>query len=144
MKISGKGLDLIKSFEGFSAVAYIDVAGRKTIGFGHLVKTGEVFGAVSSVEATALLARDVETAERCVGNLIKVPLTQNQFDALVSFVYNLGCSSLMGTKIRHYLDEEMFDKAAQEFLRWDHAGGVQVPGLTKRRNMEMELFLCQD
>lgn len=144
MNLGSKGLNLIKSFEGFSAVAYEDVVGKKTIGFGHLIKPGEVFGALSSVEATALLERDCATAVKCVNNIVKTPLTQNQFDALVSFVYNLGCSALMGTTIRHYLDEGDMDKAADEFLKWDHAGGHKVDGLTRRRKAERDLFLCQE
>lgn len=144
MNLGNKGLDLIKSFEGFSAIVYDDVVGKKTIGYGHLVKPGETFGAISSVEATALLWKDCATAEKCVNNLIKSPLTQNQFDALVSFVYNLGCSSLMGTHIRQYLDDGNMDKAADEILKWDHTGGHQVAGLTRRRQAERELFLCRE
>lgn len=142
MKISSKGLDLIKEFEGFRAVPYKDAVGLPTIGYGHLIKKGEVFGAISSVEATAILSRDVEDAENSVNKMVNVPINQHQFDALVSFTYNLGGHSLLSSTLLKKLNLKDFEGAAEEFLKWDHAGGKQLPGLTRRRKAEKELFEC--
>lgn len=140
MKISDRGLELIKKFEGFRAIPYKDVVGKLTIGFGHLILPGEVFGALSSTEATQLLRKDCAKAEACVNNCVKVQLNQNQFDALVSFVYNLGCASLMASTLLKDLNKGDFIAAENEFHKWNHAGGVVVAGLTNRRNQEAQLF----
>lgn len=141
MQISQRGIDLIKEYEGFSAAPYKDVAGYMTTGFGHLIKAGEVFGAISLVEAQVLLERDVAPAESCVNQHVSVPVTQEQFDALVSFVYNLGCSAFCGSTLLRKLNAGMYKEAAREFLRWDKAGGMEVKGLLIRRGKEMAMFL---
>ncbi len=140
MKISDNGLELIKQFEGFRAIPYKDVVGKLTIGFGHLIKPGEAFGALSSTEATQLLRKDCSKAEACVNNCVKVQLNQNQFDALVSFVYNLGCGAFMASTLLKDLNKKDFVAAENEFHKWDHAGGLVVPGLSKRRKQEAKLF----
>ena len=141
MKISSDGINFIKQFEGFSATPYKDVGGLLTIGFGHLIKQGEVFGALSSVEATALLQRDVEAFEFAVNKMIVVTITQNQFDALVSFAYNLGAHSLLSSTLLRKLNLGDFPDAANEFLKWNHVNGQVVDGLTRRRQAEQKLFL---
>lgn len=141
MQLSDKGIELIKTFEGFSAIPYNDVVGRPTIGFGHLILPGEVFGSIGSMEATALLRKDCSKAVSCVNNNVKVQLNQNQFDALVSFTYNLGCGNFMASTLLKYVNLGNFQAAAAEFHKWNHAGGKVVDGLTKRRNKEAQLFL---
>lgn len=144
MYVSKRGIDLIKSLEGFSAVPYKDVGGLLTIGFGHLVKPGEVFGAISSVEATGLLEGDTKEASDCVNRVVKVDLNQNQFDALVCFTYNLGCAALTGSTLLKLLNENDYQGASLQFIRWNKAkvgqASIEVPGLTRRRKAEQALF----
>ena len=140
MKTSQDGVNFVKQFEGFRATPYKDVAGLLTIGFGHLIKPGEVFGAVSSVEAVGLLVRDLEEAENIVNTWVSVDLTQNQFDALVSFTYNLGGGRLKASTLLRKLNLGDYAGAASEFPKWDMAAGLHVPGLTRRRNAEQRLF----
>lgn len=96
MKISNNGLELIKRFEGFSSKIYVCPGGHKTIGYGHLVRSDEIFtlDEISEVYATEILRDDIEHAEQSVERLIHVPLSQGQFDALVSFTFNLGSGAL--------------------------------------------------
>lgn len=96
-KITQEGLGLIKRFEGFSSTVYICPAGYPTIGYGHLVRDNEKFETISQEAAEALLRIDVESAEHAVLRLIDIPLTDGQFDALVSFTFNLGCSRSLST-----------------------------------------------
>ncbi len=94
MQLSSEGLELIKRFEGFRSRQYTDVAGFPTIGYGHRIVPPESFpGGLSEPQAANLLARDVSAAELAVGHLVKVALTQGQFDALVDFCFNLGCGA---------------------------------------------------
>lgn len=141
MKTSPRGIEFIKSKEGFSATPYRDSAGLLTIGFGHLIRHGECFGAISSVEATALFEKDLQPAEECIKKHVTVPITQNQFDALVSFIYNLGCGNFAGSTLLKKLNAGLIAEAAREFLRWDRAAGKEIPGLLVRRGQEMSLFL---
>ena len=141
MKISNAGLTLIKTFEGFRATPYRDVVGKLTIGFGHLIKAGEVFGAVSSIEATSLLQVDVAFAEDCINSHVTSEISQDQFDALVSFVYNLGCTNFLSSTLLKYVNLYNFELAAAEFKKWNHAGGIVIAGLTNRRLAEAALFM---
>lgn len=139
MKISEAGLSLIKEFEGFRANAYLCSAGVPTIGYGHTrgVKLGDV---CTREEAEEWLKEDVEAAERCVNQTVAVPLTENEFSALVSFVFNLGCGNFRKSTLLKLLNESRHDEAAMEFRRWDRAGGMVLAGLTKRRLAEQRLF----
>lgn len=141
MKTSEKGLKFLMDREGFRATPYKDSGGKLTIGFGHLILRGEVFGAISSVEATALLERDVVIAETCINNFVREPLNQNEFDALVSFVFNLGCANFKGSTLLALLNEGDFDGASNEFPKWCHVNGVVDKGVLKRRGLEKDLFL---
>lgn len=147
MKTSQKGIDLIKLFEGFSSKAYICPANYLTIGYGHVISDSDpLLGAsLTEQEGHELLQRDLLRFERGVSSLIKVPLTQNQFDALVSFAYNLGVNSLQVSTLRMRLNRKEYFDASIEFLRWNKArvNGVLLPlkGLTKRRQAERKLFL---
>jgi len=141
MNISQKGIELIKSFEGFRAVPYKDIAGFLTIGFGHKIVAGEVFGAISSLEATAILHRDVQWAVTIINTAVEVTLTQNQFDALCSFTYNVGAHAFATSTLLKLINEDDFAGAAKEFLKWDIAGNKVSASLLARRQKEMELFL---
>jgi lysozyme len=140
MTTSSKCLDLIKRFEGCKLEAYRDQGGVLTIGYGH---TGtDVHGGqlISQVEADALFAVDVARFAQGVQRLITVPVQQYQFDALVSFAFNLGLVALSGSTLLKLLNYGDYNAAADEFVKWDHVGGIEVAGLLRRRESEQAMF----
>ena len=139
MNIGPQGLALIKSFEGCKLAAYLDSVGVPTIGYGH---TSGVFmgDSCTQAQADAWLAEDLKDAEKCVNDAVTVPLTQNEFDALVSFTFNLGCGNFRKSSLLRLLNGSDYDAAALEFRKWDKAGGQVLAGLTRRRNAEARLF----
>ncbi len=139
MKIGKKGLDLIKSFEGFEPKAYICPAGVLTIGYGTTsnVKKNQI---VTESQATDLLMKDCTKFEKVVNASVKVPLTQNQFDALVSFVYNVGPGNFQASTLLKVLNAGGYDQVAAQMLRWNKGGGKVLAGLTRRRKAEGVLF----
>lgn len=139
--ISPRGLNLIKVSEGFSASVYSDVAGFKTVGYGHKLLSGESFPAgVTLSQATSLLTADVVVAEAVVQRLVTVPLSQGQFDALVDFVFNLGGGRLASSTLLRDLNATKYAEAGQQLLLWDHAGHLEIEGLKKRREAEHVLW----
>lgn len=142
MNPSQKCIDLVKSFEGLRHAAYKCPAGIWTIGYGTTsgVKPGDV---VSSMEAERLLAGDLAKAARAVSRRVAVDINQNQFDALCSFTYNVGRLALAGSTLIRLLNQGNYPGAADQFLRWDKADGATLPGLTRRRQAERELFLSE-
>jgi lysozyme len=135
-QIIQEGLRLIKRFEGFEPEIHLDAAGLPTIGYGHLIRKGEhkMFeNGISEAAGEALLIKDVQTAERAVLRLIKVPLTDNQFDALVSFTFNLGGGALQRFTLRRKVNREEHTDVPREFLRWVWS---EVKGLMRRREDE--------
>ncbi len=142
MHLSEDGLELIKRSEGFRDHVYRDVAGLPTIGYGHLVKPSESFAnGIDEAKASVMLAADIEQAERAVLRLVKVALTQGQFDALVDFCFNLGAGRLAGSTLLRELNAGHPDTAAQQLLTWDHAGGIVNAGLKVRREAEHQLWM---
>lgn len=137
---SEEGYALTKEFEGLRFKAYQDQGGVWTIGYGHTrgVKPGDI---CTLEQADAWLHEDIAGVVACVQRLVKVPLTQEQFDALVDFVFNLGCGSLAGSALLRCVNAGQFEQAALEFLRWNRVGSVEIEGLTRRRKAEAELFL---
>jgi lysozyme len=140
MKVSQKGLDLLKKFEGVRLRAYQDVAGIWTIGYGH-TRGVKPNSAISKETAEGFLSDDVRWAEDAVVTQVRVSLTQNEFDALVSLVFNIGASAFRNSTLRRQLNLGDKPGAAEQFLRWSHAGGKPVAGLAMRRGAERELFL---
>lgn len=140
MQISSNGIKLIQSFEGCELTAYRDPAGVLTIGWGHTkgVTEGET---ITQTEANNLLKGDLKDFVDGVNSLVKVNLNQNQFDALVSFAYNVGLSALESSTLLSLLNHGDYKGAANEFPKWNHAGGEVLDGLTKRRLAEQTLFL---
>jgi lysozyme len=141
--ISKTGLDLIKRFEGFSPTVYICPAGYPTIGYGHVVKPHEreVFASgITTEQAEALLRQDVQTAERAVLHLITVPLTDGQFDALVSFTFNLGAGALQRSTLRRKVNRGDHATVPAEFRKWVWAGGRKLEGLVRRRGAEAYFY----
>jgi lysozyme len=141
MHISPAGLDLIKSSEGLRQCTYNDIAGFRTIGFGHRQNANETYpDGISPRQAETILAADVLTAEAAVARLVKVPLTQGQFDALVDFVFNLGAGRLASSTLLCYLNASKHDAAAWQLLAWDHSGSKEIAGLKARREAEFRLW----
>ena len=141
MQLSAEGLDLIKESEGFRDHVYLDVAGFPTIGYGHLIKPHESFpSGITEAQAAAILATDVQSAEQSVARLVKVALTQGQYDALVDFCFNLGAGRLAGSTLLRELNVGNHQAAGEQLLVWDHAGGVVVAGLKARREAELQLW----
>ena len=141
MKTSDAGIALIRRFEGFSGKPYICPAGYVTVGYGHVVLKGEDFsGGVTVDQAVALLKKDITAAERSVARLIRAPLLQPHFDALVSFTYNLGGGALQRSSLRRKINRADFAAALPEFEKWVYAGGRKLKGLISRRRAEAQLF----
>ena len=141
MKFSAAGMELLKRSEGFSNRVYMDVAGLPTIGYGHqLLHSNSFPNGINEQQATNLLACDVRNAERAVERLVRVPLTQSQFDALVDFTFNLGASRLAGSSLLQQFNKGRYDDAAEQLLLWDHAGGQEIAALKARRQAEVALW----
>ena len=141
--LTDEGLALIKRFEGFAPQTYVCPGGWPTIGYGHVVREGErerLTDGIDEATAEALLRRDVETAERAVLRLIRAPLEDGQFDALVSFVFNLGGGALQRSTLRRNVNREEHDAVPHEFRRWVWAGGRKLKGLIRRREAEAGLY----
>jgi lysozyme len=145
-KTGASGKNLIKEFEGFRATAYLCPAGIWTIGYGTTKVNGKNVkqsAKVTTEEAEVLLEEDLKKFEDGVNASVSVELTQNQFDAIISFVYNLGIGSLQKSTLLKKLNAGLTNEAADEFLKWDKAKGKRLPGLTRRRKAERELFLTE-
>lgn len=145
MQTSDKGIALIKEFEGCKLTAYQDSVGVWTIGFGWTQPVdGKPIRAGMTIKqetAERLLKTGLVSYESDVSRLVKVGLTQGQFDALVSFTYNLGARSLSTSTLLRKLNAGDYAGAADEFPRWNKAGGKVLNGLTRRREAERALFL---
>lgn len=144
MRIGQAGLDLIKSFEGLALKAYLCPAGVPTIGYGHTrtVAHADVAAGrrITQAEAEALLRADLEFFEAGVTKKVRTSLRQNQFDALVSFAYNVGLGAFGNSTLLAHVNARRFDEAAAQFAKWTRAGGRVLPGLVRRRKAESELF----
>lgn len=145
MQTSDKGIALIKQFEGCKLTAYQDSVGVWTIGYGWTQPVdGKPIRAGMTIKqetAERLLKTGLVRYESDVSRLVKVGMTQGQFDALVSFTYNLGARSLSTSTLLRKLNTGDYAGAADEFLRWNKAGGKALNGLTRRREAERALFL---
>jgi len=142
MTISDNGINFIKSFEKFVDHIYLCEAKVKTIGYGHAVRPREIFKEPISKEyGEEILRKDLITAMYGVKRYINIPLTQGQYDALVSFSFNLGNGSLQRSSLRMKINRGEYLEAANEFLKWIYAGGKKSKGLLKRRIKEREIFL---
>ena len=146
MKISNKGLELIKEFEGFSANAYLCPAKIPTIGYGNTfwedgrkVRIGEQISKSKALELLEFVANK-DFADK-IFPFIEVSISQNQFDAMVSLAYNIGVGAFSNSTLLKRVNAKDFLGAANEFLKWDKSGGKPLLGLTRRRQREKELFL---
>lgn len=143
MQLSYNGVNLLQELEGFRDKAYQDSAGIWTIGFGstHIngvaVQEGDTITKEAAVHQMFL---DTAGAQTCINQNVEVPLNQNQFDALVCFVYNVGCGAFLKSTLLKVLNMRLYDLAYNEFPRWCRAGGREVEGLKNRRKKEQMLF----
>lgn len=138
IKTSPQGIELIKQMEGKRLKPYKDTGGVLTVGYGH---TKNANREITDAEAEQLLVEDVARAEADVDALVKVPLSQSQYDALVSFAYNVGGSQLAKSTLIKKLNAGDYEGAAKEFSRWVHDDGKKVSGLVKRRAEEAKMFM---
>jgi lysozyme len=141
MQLSAAGLNLIKKSEGFRARTYLDVAGLPSIGYGHRLLPHESFpDEITEAHAAEILAQDTLEAEQAVLRLVKVALTQGQFDALTDFCFNLGAGRLASSTLLKVLNTGRYGDAREQLLRWDQAAGAVSPGLKARRQAESQLW----
>jgi lysozyme len=148
MRTSSAGILAIHRWEACRLKAYQDVKGVWTIGWGHtsaagtpVVKPGMV---ITQGQADAIFKKDLANFEKYVDEWVKVPLTQNQYDALVSFVYNVGPGNFKSSTLLRKLNAKDYAGAAAEFSRWNKSGGKYVQGLANRRQAEMQMFTRRD
>ena len=143
MKTSAEGLALIKKFEGLELEAYQCAAGVWTIGYGHTkdVQPGDVW---SESHANHMLEVELEEFEEYINNNVTVALSQNQFDALVSWVYNLGPANLKASTMLKVLNSGDYEGVPAQIKRWNKAGGKVLQGLIRRREAEALLFIGRD
>ena len=141
MMISYDALKQISEFEGFQDHVYRCSGGYMTIGFGHVIRPGEEFPAkISKMTAMRVYQKDIREAEHSVVRLIDISLTQGQFDALVSFCFNMGSGALQRSTLRRRVNTEEHDLVPAEFLRWCWAGGCKLKGLLLRRQAEVDWY----
>lgn len=144
MRTSEAGILFIADQEGFRPKVYRDVAGIATIGYGHKLRIGDPV-VVTEDQALALLRQDVAMAEAQIDGRVKVPLNQHQYDALVSFVFNVGGGAFAASMLLSELNQGRYQAAADQLPFWDHAivagEKVEVPALKRRRKMERAVFL---
>lgn len=139
-RLSKRGAELIARFEGFRSAPYQDSVGVWTIGYGHTSGVGPTTKPVTTAQALKLLEADAAVAATAIRDLVKVRLNQNQFDALVSFTFNLGTGALAESTLLKKLNKGDYKGAAREFSKWVYAGGVRLDGLARRRRAEAALF----
>lgn len=131
---------LTERFEGCKLVAYQDIKGIWTIGWGHTGADVRPGLTITQEQAEALLLHDVQNAVNYVNHLVTFALTQNEFDALVDFTFNVGCGNFASSTLLKDLNAGNLKAASDEFPRWDKASGVVVQGLLNRRIAEQEVF----
>lgn len=152
-QVSEKGIRFIMLREGWSATVYLCSANYWTIGYGHMIRgfdktrdTRQFMDAnpypngISTAQAEKLLDRDLDVAERAVERYITAPLNDAQFDALVSFTYNLGAGALQRSTLRRVVNREDHEEVRREFMKWVNSGGKRVKGLIIRRGLEADLY----
>ena len=140
MKTSQAGKDLIISFEGIRLEAYKCPAGVWTIGVGSTQPTVSPGEVITKPEAMARFDRDLVKFENAVDRLVKVPLTQNQFDALVSFTFNVGEGALSKSTLLKKLNRGEYAAVPAELMKWTKGGGKELPGLVRRRRAEAAMW----
>lgn len=131
---------IVRQFEGCCLTPYEDVAGKWTVGVGHLIPEDQPIQDITQEEAESLFFVDLSLANDCVSDCVTSDITDNQRAALISFVFNLGCGALKRSTLLKKLNAGDTVGACQEFAKWSYAGGRQVNGLLRRRTAEAALF----
>ena len=154
MRMSEKGLRLLSEWEGFASNAYLDSGGALTIGVGHLITrsermSGKIFisgnpvvyrNGLTAGQCAALLTQDLYFAESALNSWRSVELSQNQFDALVSFIFNVGTTAFTRSTLLKVLNQGYYDQVPAQLRRWVHDNGRVVQGLVNRREKEIKLW----
>ena len=141
MEMSAAGLGLLKRSEGFRSRTYLDAAGIATIGYGHRLLPHESFpNGIAETQAEKILLSDLRGAGQAVQRLVRVALTQGQFDALADFTFNLGAGELASSTLLKELNAGQYDAAREQLLRWDHVGSQENASLKARREAEFQLW----
>lgn len=137
--LNGEGLRLLKQFEGCKLTSYKDVGGVWTIGYGH-TKTARPDMTITQEQADSLLKEEVAVFADAVEKAVKVPLTDNQFAALVVFTYNVGQGAFRQSTLLRKLNEGDYSAVPPQLMRWNKVQGKEVRGLTNRRAAEVKLW----
>jgi lysozyme len=133
--------EIIKKYEGYSSKRYIDADGNDTIGYGHECKKGDGLDVISMAQADNLLDYDINMAAQAVLRLTtEVQLNDNQFAALIDFVFNLGAGSFQASTLRMVINRGDFEEAPEQFKKWIYGNNRKLPGLIERRQAEVNLF----
>lgn len=154
MQMSERGKELLSQWEGIETKVYRDVAGLPTIGVGHLLTKDELTSGkivingqqvkyedgLTHAQIIALLGQDLATFEKAVNDSVQVTLQQHQYDALVSFAFNVGASAFRSSTLLKRLNEGKYDDVPDQLKRWVFSGGQKVQGLINRRNHEIQLW----
>lgn len=140
MQYSKQGLALTENFESCRLTAYRDIKGVLTIGYGHTGSDVTEGLTWTQDQADMQLVCDTQSAVNTVNRLVTAPMTQGVFDSLVDFVFNVGSGNFAGSTLLKLLNSGDTESAAQQFERWDYAGGVQIAGLLRRREAEANEF----
>ncbi|MGL4412108.1 MAG: lysozyme [Bacteroidales bacterium] len=145
IRVSDRGVSLIKEYEGFSAKPYVCSGGKRTIGYGHTGRGAQELGASITEPAALILLRiDIQKVEIELNSLIRPPMRQGQVDALISLAFNIGCEALRRSTLLRKLNDNPDDPTlADEFRRWHFSNGVSLKGLKRRREAEIALFLSR-
>jgi len=144
LHLTPEGAAFIARFEGFRQQSYVCPAGHLTIGYGHRIRPGETFASLTEAEALDLLMQDAVREAAPVARALTVPLTSYQADALISLAFNVGGGAVRKSTLLKRLNAGLLSDAAEEFMRWNQAGGKTSRGLTRRRLAEKTLFLTGD
>ena len=155
MKASASVATFLAKAEGCRNCVYNDQRGLPTIGIGHLLSRSELSSGritingmsidyrktgLTDVQCGALLLQDIQPAERTVNSLVEVELNQDQFDALVLFVFNVGMAAFAGSTLLHLLNKGKYDQAPGQMMKWVYVGHVESDGLRKRREAEVVVW----
>jgi lysozyme len=137
-------VEFVKGWESCSLAPYLDAVGLLTVGYGHRIPVGGDRTPITQQEADAMLAMDLDTTMRGIASEVNVAWTQQQADALCSLAYNCGVTAIINSHLMALFNAGKVAQAAEEFMRWDHAGGRIMDGLTKRRKAEQGIFYFGD
>lgn len=134
-------LNLIREFESCVLHVYRDAVGIPTIGYGHVLQRGERLNTITKLDAERLLAADIAPRVIALRSMLRQPATENQFNAMLSWMFNVGESAARRSTLIRKFNAGDIDGAANEFRRWCYAGGKVLRGLVRRRRAERNLFL---